>query len=100
MDISFTPIDNARLANLCGALDANLRQIETALDVSIGRRGENFTLHGKPKQMQLAAAALRTFYDLAVNALDIEDIQLGLVEAIHQPADECGHGLPVPGRTL
>ena len=35
MDISFTPIDNVRLANLCGALDANLRQIETALDVSI-----------------------------------------------------------------
>ena len=95
MDISFTPIDNVRLANLCGALDTNLRQIETTLDVSIGRRGENFTLHGKPKQMQLAAAALRTFYDQAMNALDIEDIQLGLVEAIHQPADECENALPV-----
>ena len=40
----FTPVDNQRLANLCGALDENLRQIETALDVSIARRGERFAL--------------------------------------------------------
>ena len=30
--IAFTPVDNARLANLCGALDENLKQIENALD--------------------------------------------------------------------
>ncbi len=34
----------APLANLCGALDENLRQIETALDVTIARRGERFTI--------------------------------------------------------
>ena len=28
--ISFSPVDNARLMNLCGALDDNLRQIESA----------------------------------------------------------------------
>jgi hypothetical protein len=28
LEISFTPVDNQRLANLCGALDENLRQIE------------------------------------------------------------------------
>ena len=38
MDISFTPVDNKRLANLCGVLDENLRQIETALGVKIARR--------------------------------------------------------------
>ncbi|MGN4102394.1 PhoH family protein, partial [Burkholderia gladioli] len=27
--------DNARLANLCGPLDENLRQIEQALDVTL-----------------------------------------------------------------
>jgi hypothetical protein len=37
-------------ANLCGALDENLRQIETALDVSIARRGERFTLRGEPRR--------------------------------------------------
>ena len=35
--IEFTPdtADNRRLANLCGALDQNLRQIEEAFDVRI-----------------------------------------------------------------
>jgi phosphate starvation-inducible PhoH-like protein len=33
--------DNARLANLCGPLDENLRQIEQALDVTLARRGHH-----------------------------------------------------------
>jgi len=35
VEVSFTPVDNQRLANLCGVLDENLRQIESALDVTI-----------------------------------------------------------------
>jgi len=31
-EVAFKPVDNGRLAALCGPLDANLRQIETALD--------------------------------------------------------------------
>ena len=58
LEISFKPVDNKRLANLCGALDENLRQIETALDVVITRRGENFSLRGEPEQTRLAAQAL------------------------------------------
>ena len=45
-EIAFTPVNNQRLANLCGALDENLRQIETALDVNIARRGERFAVTG------------------------------------------------------
>ena len=41
VEVALTPIDNARLANLCGAIDENLRQIETAFDVTISRRGEH-----------------------------------------------------------
>ena len=39
VEVVFEPVDNARLANLCGALDENLRQIESAFDVGIVRRG-------------------------------------------------------------
>lgn len=95
MEISFTPVDNVRLANLCGALDENLRQIETALDVSINRRAEHFTLHGKHKQMELAAKVLQALYDQAGNALGIDDIQLGLVEVSHQPEAHCENAIPV-----
>ena len=80
-EISFTPVDNQRLANLCGALEENLRQIETGLDVSIARRGERFAIDGKPAQTRLAAKLLQRFYDQATGDLTLEDVQLGLIEA-------------------
>jgi phosphate starvation-inducible protein PhoH and related proteins len=81
--VTFKPVDNARLAALCGPLDANLRQIETALDVSIARRGEKFTVSGPRDKASQAAQALRRFYDGARRDLSVEDIQLGLVEIAH-----------------
>ena len=81
VEIAFRPVDNQRLANLCGALDENLRQIETALDVSISRRGERFALNGPPDQTRIAAQVLRSFYDRAKTGLSLEDVQLGLIEA-------------------
>jgi phosphate starvation-inducible PhoH-like protein len=79
-DITFTPVDNARLASLAGPLDENLRQIETALDVSIARRGERFTVSGERDRVSTATTALKRFYEQAVRELAVEDIQLGLVE--------------------
>jgi phosphate starvation-inducible PhoH-like protein len=80
LELVLSPLDNQRLANLCGPLDENLRQIETALDVSISRRGERLMLHGSPSQTERAAVALQKFYDDARQTLSIDDIQLGLVE--------------------
>ena len=82
----FRPVDNARLANLTGPVDSNLRQIETALDVSISRRGEKFTVTGSREKAAQAAQALRRFYDQASSDLSVEDIQLGLVEIAHPRA--------------
>ncbi|MDC7711638.1 PhoH family protein [Vogesella sp. LYT10W] len=77
---SFTPVDNERLSRLCGALDENLKQIETGLDVSIQRRGEQFSLRGE--QAGRALSLLQRFYALAEKReLSVQDIQLGLVEA-------------------
>ena len=84
-EVQFTPVDNSRLAMLCGSLDENLRQIETAFDVSIARRAERFTVTGEPGNIGLASAALRRFYDLAARDLSVEDIQLGLVEIARIP---------------
>ncbi len=80
LELDLRPVDNQRLANLCGALDENLRQIETAYDVAIARRGEHFTLHGHPGQTQRAARALEHFYGVAADHLTVDHIQLGLVE--------------------
>ena len=83
--LSLEPLDNRALANLCGPLDANLRQIEAALDVTIAHRAETFTLAGTPAQTARAAQALERFYDDAEKPLSVDDIQLGLIElsALH-----------------
>lgn len=80
MEINFTPEDNIRLANLCGALDENLKQIEDALDVGIARRGSHFRLSGETHNMRLAVQLLQDFYERAKKPIELEDIQLGLVE--------------------
>jgi len=80
VEFSFTPVDNQRLANLCGALDENLRALETSLDVTIARRGERFSLRGEPGRTRIAATALQTLYRQARRTLSPEDVQLGLVE--------------------
>ena len=41
-EFDLEPSDNARLANLCGPLDENLRLLESRLDVQIRRRGDSF----------------------------------------------------------
>jgi phosphate starvation-inducible PhoH-like protein len=78
VEVKLDPVDNQRLARLCGALDQNLRQIEAALDVTIARRGGKFTVRGE--QAQRAAQALEHFYDRASGDLTLEDVQLGLTE--------------------
>jgi phosphate starvation-inducible PhoH-like protein len=83
-ELTLSPLDNRALANLCGPLDANLRQIEAALDVAIAHRGGDFTLTGTPAQTERAAAALRRFYAAAEKPLSVDDIQLGLVEVATQ----------------
>jgi len=78
VEVRLEPVDNQRLARLCGALDENLRQIESALDVTIARRGGKFTVRGE--HAQRAAQALEHFYDRASGDLTVEDVQLGLTE--------------------
>jgi len=84
VELELSPVDNRALANLCGALDANLRQVEAALDVTIARRGAALTLRGASPQVQQAAAALQRFYAHAAEPLSVDDIQLGLVEIATQ----------------
>jgi phosphate starvation-inducible PhoH-like protein len=72
------PLDNARLAHLCGPLDENLRQISAALDVTIFRRGEKFIVSGS--NAERAVQILEQFYAVANKVVPIEEVQLALVE--------------------
>lgn len=72
------PVDNNRLAHLCGPMDENIRQISSALDVTIIRRAEKFVVNGE--QAQHAVDLLSHFYDLADQPVHVDDVQLALVE--------------------
>lgn len=77
--------DNTHLANLCGPLDENLRQIADGWNVVLNRRGDRVSITGD--QAKAAGKALEWFHQRAVHkALSIDDIQLGMVEL--------GAGLP------
>ena len=88
VEVRLEPLDNRRLARLCGALDANLRQIETALDVTIARRGPKFTVRGM--HAGRAAQALEHFYSRATAELSIDDVQLGLAEIARRDFPKAG----------
>ena len=72
------PMDNIRLAHLCGPLDENLRQISAALDLSIFRRGDKFIVSGHNAQHGLEL--LEYFYSIAKKIISIDEVQLALVE--------------------
>ncbi|HJV76528.1 MAG TPA: PhoH family protein [Noviherbaspirillum sp.] len=80
------PLDNNRLAHLCGPMDENLRQISAALDVTIFRRGEKFVVHGA--NAQRAIELLESFYQVADKAIAVEDVQLAVVEKRASPPKE------------
>jgi len=71
--------DNVQLANLCGALDENLRQIADGWRVDLARRGNRITITGA--RAQAAAQAVQWFHAQAAHQpLSVDDIQLGMAE--------------------
>ena len=80
LEFSPSDADNRRLANLCGPVDQNIRQIEEAFDVRIARRGDVFSIDGPAAGAKRAQAALDHFWAMSDNPLSLDDIQLGLVE--------------------
>jgi phosphate starvation-inducible PhoH-like protein len=83
VEFALAPVDNTLLANLCGPLDENIRQIETGFDVVIRRRNERISITGE--KAQLTADAVRHFYALAREPLSVDEIQLGLIEFLNAP---------------
>ncbi|MDP1690926.1 MAG: PhoH family protein [Burkholderiaceae bacterium] len=78
---AFIPLDNTRLAHLCGALDSHLRAIEAALGVAIARRNESFRVEGAKAAAERAVALLQSLYERAPRPIGAEAFQRALAEA-------------------
>ena len=100
-EIRLEPADNERLANLCGALDSHLRQIETRLGVEINNRGNAFRIGGAPEPVEATKALLSELYAATVvETLSAEKIHLHMQDMLSlQDAGEEGRGQEVVIKT-
>ena len=89
-EVNLEPVDNERLANLCGSLDSHLRQIERRLGVEINNRGNSFRIIGTAKVVNITSRLLSELYEsTAADSLSPEKIHLWLQDkAIADSADE------------
>ncbi|MGE0810316.1 MAG: PhoH family protein [Immundisolibacter sp.] len=62
IEVTLQPDDNARLASLCGPLDAHIGQVERHFGVVIRRHGQSFAISGAPEPVAGAGAALHSLY--------------------------------------
>ena len=56
------PVDQRRLATLCGQFDENLKMIEKRLHVKVGRRGHHFRVEGETEHVAAAVEVIRHLY--------------------------------------
>ncbi len=82
MELILNPVDNRRLANLCGQHDANLRQIEQRLGVDIANRGNFFKLSGTDNAVKAAEAVLqKLFKDTEGHDITPEHVHLSMQDS-------------------
>jgi len=84
-NITLPDNDNKKLANLCGVLDENLKQIANGFDITLKRSGSKFSMDGDKKSIEQAAKLIEKFYQKANKPILPEDIQLSLIEFIKMP---------------
>ena len=88
----FSPPNNTRLAHLCGPADEHLRIIETALNVKIAHRHEQFKVDGPKKQAQRAMEVLQALYEIAQRPIEEAHVQLMLAGDSSMPLEEGADG--------
>ena len=96
---TFAPPDNTRLAHLCGPTDEHLRTIETALQVSIAHRHEQFKIDGPKARAQRALEMLQALYEMAARPIAADKVQLMLAGDEAMTRDQDGAQLLHTRRT-
>lgn len=82
LELTLEPLDNQRLANLCGQFNAHLKQIERRLNVEIANRGNQFQITGLVQATKATKAILQTlFSDVAIEEITPEQIHLSMQQA-------------------
>ncbi len=82
---SLTPVDNDRLAMLCGQFNSHLKTIAAHFGVEINNRGPEFSITGEPDAAQSAERALHQLYQ---STADSDDVTVEVVQqALREDSD-------------
>jgi phosphate starvation-inducible protein PhoH and related proteins len=74
--------ENERLANLCGQFDEHIKLIERRLSIEVRQRGNEFTLVGSQRSIDLGEQIISNLYDLtARKSISTVDVHLQLQES-------------------
>lgn len=79
VDFNLSPIDNRRLADVCGQYDEHLRQIERHLGVEINNRANHFQIIGPERSVTKAKEVLETIYKEAEHPNNIDSAKIHLL---------------------
>ncbi|WP_006786394.1 PhoH family protein [Thiorhodospira sibirica] len=80
--LSLEPVDNQRLASLCGQFDQHLRLLEQRLGVEINHRGNRFDVIGEASTVHAAHEVLQDLYRItATESLTPQRVHLHLQTA-------------------
>ncbi len=87
-EIFLTPVDNSRLANLCGQFDEHLKLIERRLKVEISSRGNFFSISGAPSAVEIGENVLLSLFEMTnKDYLDTERVHMILQESFMDGAE-------------
>lgn len=89
--INLLPVDNRRLALLCGQFDEHLRELEKSLDVEISNRGHVFHITGTKQAVYLASRLVRELY---IKTADEKAITLDTFHLLIRDAKSYGDEVP------
>jgi phosphate starvation-inducible PhoH-like protein len=66
VNFDLVPVDNSRLANLCGQFNEHLHQLESYFDVGIDCRSNHFQIHGQRDNAQAAMNTIKDLYETTI----------------------------------
>ena len=81
INFELSPIDNERLANLCGHLDEHLRMLERGFGIEVNNRGSKFQIIGPVGFLAVAQAVINELYaETSQSVLAPEQVHLAIRE--------------------
>lgn len=81
-DVVLNPVDNQRLANLCGQFNEHLKQIEQHFGVEINQRGHHFKIIGASQHVFEVIELLKKLYETTTQ----EILNRELIHLFSQPS--------------